>query len=51
MALQRSVDEKMMDKCLWNKDIDPRYLIAGPKHVKRRPTRIKTQEDEDKLGG
>ncbi len=35
MALQRSVDEEVIDtKLLWNKDIDPRYLIAGPKQEK-----------------
>ncbi len=43
MALQRSVNEKMMDKCLWNKDIDPRYLIAGPKQEK-------TDENQDTGG-
>lgn len=39
----------MMDKCLWNKDIDPGYLIADPKQEK--VARIKTQEDKDKMGG
>lgn len=40
MALQRSVDEEFIDtKCLWNKDIDPRYLIAGPKQETLRESR------------
>jgi hypothetical protein len=51
MALQRSVDEEVIDtKCLWNKDVDPRYLAADPKQEKI-ARRIKTQEDEDRMGG